>query len=108
MFFFYNFFRPVDLVHIFKGNLANNLTWELDFSEISKRRFDRSYLEQTSYDPEGRNGDFFNPVRVGNGGLILFEEYGPGIFERLLVCLRLNPGERPVKRLMYNVTFEVS
>jgi hypothetical protein len=64
--------------------LSNNLTWEFNFDEISKRRFGRTYIEQTSYDTNARDGDFFNPVEVGRGGLVLFEDYGPGIFERLL------------------------
>ena len=97
----------VDFSHIFKGNVANNLTWELDYSDISKRRFGRSFVEQTSYDPEGRNGDFFNPVQVGNGGLILFEDYGPGVLERFLVAF-LHTTNGVEEKLQHNVSFEVS
>ena len=82
--------------------MADNQTWEFDFGELSKRRFGRSYVEQTSFDNIARNGDFFNPVAAGNGGLVLFEDYGPGIFERLLIFHRTN-----LKANMDTVTFEV-
>ena len=83
----------------------NKLTWEFDFSEISKRRFGRSYIEQTSFDANGRNGDFFNPVGVLKKGLVLFEDFGPGIFERLLCFHRSTDYNR--KYDMDYVTFEV-
>ena len=92
----------LDLAHIFKGDLSNNLTWEFDFGEISKRRFGRTYIEQTSFDPNGRNIDFFNPVEIGRGGVVLFEDHGTGIFERLLIFHRTN-----YTLNMDYVTFEV-
>lgn len=92
----------LDLSYFFKGSLSNNLTWEFDFSEISKRRFGRSYIEQTSYDPLARNVDFFNPVEAGRDGIVLFEDYGPGIFERFLVFHRTDLAQN-----MDNVTIEV-
>ncbi len=92
----------LDISYIFKGDLSNNLTWEFNFDEISKRKFGRSYIEQTSYDANARNGDFFNPVEVGRDGLVLFEDHGPGIFERLLWCHLINYHSN-----MDYVTFEV-
>jgi hypothetical protein len=93
---------PIDINHIFKGDLSNNLTWEFDFGEISKRRFGRSYIEQTSYDPNARSGDFYNPVGIDRGGLVLFEDHGAGIFQRLLWFHRTD-----YESDMDYVTFEV-
>ena len=70
--------------------MFNDSTWEFDFSGISKRRFGRSYVEQTSFDPNARNGDFFNPIEFSKGGIVLFEDQGPGIFQRLLWFHRIN------------------
>ena len=93
----------VDLVHIFKGDLSNNDTWEFDFSEVSKRRFGRTFIEQTSYDPEARNTDFYNPVRFDNDGFVLFEDFGPGICQKIAFAHRLNR-----RNTMENITLEVS
>ncbi|CAB3995755.1 Hypothetical predicted protein, partial [Paramuricea clavata] len=90
----------VDLAHIFKGDLSNKDTWEFDFSEVSRRKFGRRYIEQTSFDPQARNADMFNPVRVAEDGLVLFEDFGPGICERVLILHRLD-----LKNMDY-VTFE--
>jgi hypothetical protein len=83
--------------------LSNNLTWEFDFGEISKRRFGRRYIEQTSFDANARNGDFFNPVEIGRGGMVLYEDHGPGIFERLLFS-----HTKSYETDMDYVTFEVA
>ena len=80
----------IDMAHIFIGDLADNSTWKFDFSEISKRRFGRKYWEITSYDPDGRNIDFFNPVNYSGNVMVLFEDYGPGIVERILLEHRVN------------------
>ena len=97
-----SFSFSIDFDYIFKGDLSNNLTWEFDFSEISKRRFGRSYIEQTSYEPHGRNMDFFNPVKLDSGGLVIFEDYGPGVFTRLLWQHSMN-----FEKNMDNITIEV-
>ncbi len=89
------------MTHLFKGDLADNLTWNFDFSEISKRRFGRKYSEITSYDPEGRNLDFFNPVNYSDNVMVLFEDYGAGIVERLLLEHRVG------LRMRGYVAFEV-
>jgi hypothetical protein len=74
-----------DYSEIFKGDLSDNTTWELDFSSISKRRFGRNYQEVTSADPEGRNIDMFNPITVSGRSMTVFEDYGPGIVERFML-----------------------
>ena len=89
------------MAHIFNGDKADNSTWKLDFSEISKRRFGRKYWEITSYDPNGRNLDFFNPVNYSGNVMVLFEDYGAGIIERFLLEHRVN------LRMRTFVVFEV-
>ena len=79
------------MAHIFGGDVADNSTWKFDFSAISKRRFGRKYSEMTSYDPDGRNMDFFNPVNYSGNDMLLFEDYGAGIVERFLLEHRANP-----------------
>jgi hypothetical protein len=82
--------QHTDISHLFTGDFSNNLTWEFDFGGISTRRFGRSYIEQTSFDTNSRNGDFFNPVGIAKGGLVLFEDHGSGVFHRLLWFHRIN------------------
>ena len=82
--------NDTDMVHIFSGDIGDNSTWKFDFSEISKRRFGRKYWEITSYDPDGRNLDFFNPVNYSGNVMVLFEDYGAGIMERFLLEHRVN------------------
>jgi hypothetical protein len=87
--------------HIFGGDVADNSTWKFDFSAIPKRRFGRKYSEIASYDPDGRNLDFFNPVNYSGNDMLLFEDYGAGIVERFLLETRVNKRHRTL------VTFEV-
>ena len=81
----YGFILLKDFSYIFDGDLADNSTWKFDFSEISQRRFGRKYSEITSFDPEGRNGDFFNPVNYSGQDMVLYEDYGSGIVKRILL-----------------------
>ncbi|XP_046861706.1 uncharacterized protein LOC124454992 [Xenia sp. Carnegie-2017] len=95
-------FTNTDLSHIFKGDLFDNRSWEFDLSGLSARRFGQSYVEQTSFDANGRNTDFYNPVGFYKDGLLLFEDNGPGIFHRLLWFHRAD-----LKINMDYVSFEV-
>ena len=78
------------MAHLFRGDVADNSTWKFDFSDISKRRFGRKYSEITSYDPDARNLDFFNPINYRGNVMVLFEDYGAGIVERFLLEHRAN------------------
>ncbi|XP_046863693.1 uncharacterized protein LOC124457498 isoform X2 [Xenia sp. Carnegie-2017] len=69
--------------YIFKGNSGDQSTWEFNFSDLTKRKLGRSYVEMTSFRPNAVNGDFYNPIRFDKGGLVLFEDYGAGVFHRL-------------------------
>ena len=84
----YDFSNFSDYGHMFKGKISDKNTWEFDFSNIAKRRFGRSYHEFTSADPDGRNGDFFNPITVHDRSTVIFEDYGPGILKRMLLHCR--------------------
>ena len=83
--------------------MSDNTTWELDFSGISKRRFGRNYQEITSADPEGRNADFFNPIMVSGRSMIIFEDYGPGILERVLLHCRKLDLENSIRYVIIEV-----
>ncbi|XP_046863322.1 uncharacterized protein LOC124457075 [Xenia sp. Carnegie-2017] len=91
--------------YIFKENSGDQSTWEFDFSGWTKRKLGRSYVELTSFHPNAVNGDFYNPIRFDKGGLVLFEDYGAGVFHRLAMLhthQALNQSEK-----VDQVSFEV-
>ena len=47
----------------------------------------------TSFNPNGKNGDFFNAVGFAKGGLVLFEDYGSGVFQRLAMIHKLEKND---------------
>ncbi|XP_046862948.1 uncharacterized protein LOC124456576 isoform X1 [Xenia sp. Carnegie-2017] len=78
---------------IFDGDLSSNLTWRFDFSYLTQRKFCYSYKEMTSFNPNGKNGDFSNAVEFAKGGLVLFEDYGSGVFQRLAMIHKLEKND---------------